>query len=455
MKTLVFFGATGHLFTRKIFPALASLPFEELQDLSIVTIGRRFANQKEYQQFLSTFHPQPENVFSKMRYLQGDVKERDFSRNLAPFLQGEILFYLATLPSVYLHILDHIKKWREENSTPKIRIALEKPFGQDENSFCNLEKELRKIFSEEDIFYVDHYLGKSTVLSLIILKAENLFMERLLSREYIQEVRIALCEDEGVEEREAFYEETGAIRDVFQNHLLQLLTLFAIDIPPLCEEDKKECQSFQEKVALEKSHLLERIVLPETQTILLGQYQGYREEVRNPHSHTETLVSLPLFLDHSRWWGIPFRMLTGKKMAKKRSFIEVIFRSVASYPNRLLIEIQPEERIDLFINVKTPDMDLSSAPAKLNFNYFGTFGAKSPQAYQKILHDFIQRDRTLFPNSQFIRNSWKITDRLLQKIRESRCIPSLYPPFTLTAEHFFTTYQFERIPCEFYKTGGD
>ncbi|MGQ9473857.1 MAG: hypothetical protein ACUVQZ_08590 [Candidatus Caldatribacteriaceae bacterium] len=452
MKTLVFFGATGNLFTRKIFPALASLPFEELQDLSIITIGRRFASQKEYQQFLSAFHPQPEKVFLKMHYLQGDVKEKEFFRNLAPFLQGEVFFYLATLPSVYLHILEHIKKWREENSILKIRIALEKPFGQDEKSFYHLEKEVRKIFSEEDIFYVDHYLGKSTVLSLIVLKAENLFMERLLSREYIQEVRIALCEDEGVEEREAFYEETGAIRDIFQNHLLQLLTLFAIDIPPLCEEDKKECQSFQQKLAIEKSRLLERVLLPQPQAIFLGQYQGYREEVHNPHSHTETLVSLPLFIDHPRWWDIPFRMLTGKKMAEKRSFIEVIFRSVASYPNRLLIEIQPEERIDLFINVKTPDMDLSSAPAKLNFSYFGTFGAKSPQAYQKIIHDFIQRDRTIFPDSQFIRNSWRITDRLLQKIRENQHIPSLYPPYTLTAEHFFATYQCEKSPCESYRT---
>ena len=446
MKTLVFFGATGHLFSRKIFPALASLK-EELQDFSIVTVGRRFATQSEYQRFLGAFHPNPEAVFRRMVYCRGDARDQDLLAQLAPRLKGDaVFFYLATLPSVYPVILEHLHTWHRDNPEVPISIALEKPFGHDEASFLELEKNLRQIFAEENIFYVDHYLGKSTVLSLIILKAENRFMEKLLSREYLREVRIAVCEEEGVEERGAFYEETGAIKDILQNHLLQLLTLLAIDIPPLCEEDKRECQHFQEEVAQAKSRLLQEVRLPEPAEILLGQYEGYREEVRNPHSVTETLIRLPLFIENPRWHGVPFRLLTGKKMAEKRSFVEAIFHSVTPLPNRLRIEIQPEERIDLFVNVKTPGMDLSSAMVQLNFSYFGTFGAKSPEAYQKILHDFLHHDRTLFPDSSFIRHSWRIIDQLLQKIRESQLTPFSYPPHTLNAETLFTKASNEKNP---------
>ncbi|NSW75583.1 MAG: hypothetical protein HPY68_02175 [Candidatus Atribacteria bacterium] len=447
MMTLVFFGATGHLFTRKIFPALASFPSGDLENLSILAIGRRFTTQSEYINFLSTLHPNAGAILKQIEYLQADAREEDFLSKLTPHLNTqEVLFYLATLPSVYPDILKQIHRWRVNTPTGSIRIALEKPFGQDATSFVELEKNLQNTFPEEEIFYVDHYLGKSTVLSLIVLKAENLFMEKLLSREYLQEVRIAVCETEGVEEREAFYEETGAIRDIFQNHILQLLTLFAIDIPPLCEEDKRECQRFQQKVAEEKVRLLEMVRLPEAQKIFLGQYEGYRQEVNNSHSHTETLVSTTLFIDSPRWRNVPFRILTGKKMAEKRSFIEAVFHSVVPSPNRLSIEIQPEERIDLFINVKTPSMDFASTMAKLNFSYFGTFGAKSPEAYQKILYDFIHRDRTLFPNSRFIRQSWKITDELRQKIEQHKIIPTPYPPHTLRAEDFFILNQSERNP---------
>ncbi|MEN3186502.1 MAG: hypothetical protein ABDK94_03725 [Atribacterota bacterium] len=447
MTTLVFFGATGHLFTKKIFPALASFSSEDFENLSILAIGRRFTTPDEYANFLSGLHPNAGEILKRIQYLKADAKEEDLVPKLTAHLSTqEVLFYLATLPSIYPDILKQIHRWRTQNPAVSTRIALEKPFGQDETGFTVLEKELRKTFAEEDIFYVDHYLGKSTVLGLIILKAENLFMEKLLSREHLQEVRIAVCETEGVEEREKFYEETGAIRDIFQNHILQLLTLFAIDIPPLCEEDKRECQRFQQKVAEEKVRLLEMVRLPEAQDIFLGQYEGYRQEAHNPHSHTETLLSIPLFIDSPRWHSVPFRILTGKKMAERRSFIEAIFHSVMPSPNRLSIEIQPEERIDLFINVKTPSMDLSSTMAKLNFNYFGTFGAKSPEAYQKILYDFIRHDRTLFPNSQFIRQSWKITDELRQKIEQYNRIPIPYPPHVLRAEDFFIRHRFGRNP---------
>ncbi len=450
MKTLVFFGATGNLFTHKILPSLGHLLTQDGGDFSIVAIGRRSPNLASYQQFLLTLGHKdvslsPEafsQLFQRLTYIQSDIKNGDLFLKLAPHLEGkEVFFYLATLPSLYPEVLRQLKRWNQTHPLPK-SIALEKPFGSDEESFLALERELRDLFPEERVFYVDHYLGKSTVLSLIILKAENLFIEKLLSRHYLKEVRIAVCEEEGVEERAQFYEETGALRDIFQNHLLQLLTLFAIDIPPLCEEDRRECQLFQEKVAQEKVRLLEKVRLPRKEEIILGQYQGYREAVGNPSSSTETLIHIPIYIENARWRGVPFRMFTGKKMAEKRSFIEVIFHSVTPWPNRLVIEIQPEERIDFYINVKTPSIELTSVPAKLNFSYFGTFGAKSPQAYQKIIHDFLHGERTLFPNSAFIRRAWQITDALKRTIERYKISPHFYPPHTLKGDEVWNRNTF-------------
>ncbi|MBC7218206.1 MAG: hypothetical protein H5U36_08755, partial [Candidatus Caldatribacterium sp.] len=303
----------------------------------------------------------------------------------------------------------------------------------------------RRLFPEDHIFYVDHYLGKATVQNLIVLKAENSFFEKLLSCEFVAEVHIAIFEEEGVGERGAFYEETGAIRDIFQNHLLQILTLFAVDAPPLCEEDRRECNRFFAHLARERRRVLDFLRLPESHLIELGQYEGYRKEVGNEKSRRETFFLFPVFLETERWRGVPFYLASGKRLAEKCSFIEVVFRSTVAPPNRLRIEIQPEERIDLMLFVRKPTRSLDSAPVWLNFVSSGTFQAKSPEAYEKILYDFLYNDRTLFPDSSFIRESWRITESLLSLFEANPPRVCRYREGVLTPEMLFTA---KRIPDE-------
>ncbi|HXL03071.1 MAG TPA: hypothetical protein PK016_08185 [Candidatus Atribacteria bacterium] len=445
MKTLIFFGATGNLFTRKIFPALSSLFYRyEIRDLALIALGRRFSEEEDYRRFLQEIHQREEKeLLERIFYLPGDLENPEISLKISQLIskigKEEVIFYLSTPPSLYKPALKTIEKTLSLSPPSVKKVALEKPFGSSEKDFEDLEKALKKNFREEEIFYVDHYLGKATVQNLIILKAENLFIEKLLSRSFVKEVRIAVSEKEGIGERKKFYEETGAIKDILQNHLLQLLTLLAIDIPPLCEEDKKECQRFLENVAQAKSQLLTKIQLPPQEAIYLGQYQSYREEVGNPHSQVETLVYLPLYISSERWQGVPFRILTGKRMAERESYIEVVFHSYSPEDNRLRIEIQPEERIDLFIRVKTPEMGLYSSPARLNFTYSGNFGANTPGAYEKIIYDLLAGDRTLFPDSTFIRHAWQIVDQLISIIHKEKRNPHLYPEDTLTARDFWSS----------------
>lgn len=445
MRTLVFFGATGNLFTRRILPALANLSREE--EFAVIALGRRFSDVASYRTFVLPFLPGPSPLLERLVYLRGDIQNpKDLIPKLSPLLrEGPIYFYLATLPSLYRLALSAIKELVALRNPEELFIALEKPFGKDSRDFLSLKEDLRSVFPEDHIFYVDHYLGKGTVQNLIILKAENLFFERLLSREFVSEVRIAIFEEEGVGERAAFYEETGAIRDIFQNHLLQILTLFAVDIPPLCDEDRRECNRFLMQLAEERTKLLAFLRLPENNLIELGQYAGYRDEVGNRESRRETFFCFPVFLDTERWKGVPFYLSSGKRLQAKRSFIEVLFHSVVSPPNRIYIEIQPEERIDLMLFVRKPGRNLDSLPVRLNFTASGTFQAKSPEAYEKILYDFLHNDRTLFPTSSFVEESWKATEKLLHLLEANPPKICRYQEGMLTPEALFMA---KRIPDE-------
>jgi len=448
MKTFVFFGGTGNLFVNKIFPALFALHAKgNLQNVQIITLGRRFTKQEEYQRFLLQSLCEKElpissgdslrELWKNFHYIQGDIEDNstfvELNQHLAPNC-SEVIFYLSTLPTLYETVLQKIRTSFSETRLKNAKVALEKPFGENLLSFQKLKQTLQQIFLEKNIFYVDHYLGKEIVLNLIILKAENWFLEKLLSKEFVQEVHIGLCEREGVADRKIFYEQIGAIKDVFQNHLLQLLALIAVDVPPLCETDPLECASFLEELAHRKSVLLEKVQFSSPQSIKLGQYASYREETGYLESTTETLFVIPLFIDTSRWKGVPFYLTSGKKMAEKRSFIRVVFYSHLEYANVLYMEIQPEERIDLHPRLKKPGTTLSAMETRLNFSYAGSFKGASSQAYQKIILDILNGDRALFPDSLFIENAWKLTDQLKTILKEQAAPLFFYPDHTLTSE---------------------
>ena len=450
-KLFIFFGATGNLFTEKIFPAFYHLiRRSKIDNFRILAIGRRFRDDQSYKsslhQSLSNKIPNfdssvLDDLFLKTDYYQGDI---DDSQSFLSFLNEyhlhnyqEILFYLSTLPSIYTRVLQLIEKINQQ-IPPKIpiKIIIEKPFGFNKNSFIHLNQLFNKLALERNIYYVDHYLGKDTVQNIIVLKAENWFIENLLSARYVKEIRIVVSEKEGVGSRGQFYEETGAIRDIFQNHILQLLSLIAMDIPPLCQEDKIECSSFIGSMQQKKREVIQNLKLPDAKKIYLGQYQSYTQDISNPFSKTETLIRFPLYVSTERWSGVPFWIITGKRLAKKISYIEIIFHSTTSNENRLIIEIQPEEKIDMVIQVKIPGMGLSSSPVHLNFNSLGTFGINSPEAYENILIDCYRGDKTLFPDSQFILHSWEIVDMLRNLINKEQITVEKYADNYYYAEDF-------------------
>lgn len=457
MKTLIFFGGTGNLFVNKIFPALFTMYAKgDLENVQILTLGRRFASQDEYQRFLLQYLPIKESLISsgnsseglwkRLHYVQGGIEDDATFVKLNQYLasrRAEAIFYLSTLPTLYETALQKIRNLLSETNLENAKIALEKPFGDNLPSFQRLKQLLQQTFKEKNIFYVDHYLGKEIVLNLITLKAENWLIEKLLSKEFVKEVHIGLCEQEGVADRKVFYEHTGAIKDVLQNHLLQLLALIAVDSPPLCEIDPRECTSFLEELAHRKSVLLERVQLPAPQSIKLGQYASYRKETGYLESTTETLFVIPLFIDTPRWKGVPFYITSGKKMAEKRSFIKVVFYSYLDYANALYMEIQPEERIDLYLRLKKPGTTLSAMETRLNFSYAGNFKGASAQAYQKIILDILNGDRALFPDSAFIENAWKLVDQLKIILKEQEIPLFFYPDHTLTAESLLTKRELE------------
>ena len=450
-KLFIFFGATGNLFTEKIFPAFYHLIRRgKIDNFRLLAIGRRFKDESSYKSFLYQLilNKIPEFdssvldlLFHKTDYYQGDVDDpQPFLSFLSEYHLNsyqEILFYLSTLPSVYAQVLQLIGRLNEQ-ILPKIprKIIIEKPFGFDKNSFINLNQLFNRLVPEKDIYYVDHYLGKDTVQNIIILKAENWFIENLLSAQYVKKIHIVVSEKEGIGTRGKFYEETGAIRDIFQNHILQILSLIAMDVPPLCPEDKKECSSFIESMQQKKIEVIQHLQLPDAQQVFLGQYHSYIQDISLPFSHTETLIRLPLYISTKRWLGVPFWIITGKKLAKKISYIEVVFHSTTSNENRLIIEIQPEEKIDLVIQVKKPGMGLSSSPVHLNFNSLGTFGINSPEAYENILMDCYRGDKTLFPDSQFILHSWEIVDKLKDLIFKEHLTVEKYADNQYYAEDF-------------------
>jgi len=305
-KLFVFFGATGNLFSEKIFPAFYHLiRRNKIDPFHIIAIGRRFSDESSYRLFLSQLIEKKipdmnfsilNQLFQNTSYYRGDIDEpQTFSSFTSKFpLQNyrEIIFYLSTIPSLYAQTIQLIHNLTSQILAPiPIKIVVEKPFGFDKNSFKELNRLLNAFISEKNIFYVDHYLGKDTVQNIIILKAENLFIEKLLSAQYVKEIRFIVSEKDGVGSRGKFYEETGAIRDVLQNHILQLISLIAMDIPSLCQDDKKECSFFIEMMQQKKISVIKHLELPPAQQIILGQYQSYKQEI--PHSTNQTFLDLP------------------------------------------------------------------------------------------------------------------------------------------------------------------
>ena len=356
--------------------------------------------------------------------------ERLAELEAAKKLCGNRLFYLSTPPEVYPDIVEQLGRAglaRPNKPNSWVRIIIEKPFGRDLASAKQLNKIVLNVFEEKQIYRIDHYLGKETVQNLLVLRFGNGIFEPLLNRNYVDQVQITASETLGVERRGGFYETAGALRDMIQSHVLQLTSLVAVEPPASFDATA---------VRNEKLKILQSIrpfnLEMVAQWVVRGQYApgkiadkslpGYREEQGvKPDSRTETFVAMRLLVDNWRWAGVPFYLRTGKRLARRSTEImiqfkrapHIVFREREVEPNRLVLNIQPEEGVSVSFGAKRPGTEMSIGNVTMNFSYKEGFGGTTRSAYATLLNDCLRGDATLFDRGDSVEAAWSLVDPIL------------------------------------------
>jgi glucose-6-phosphate 1-dehydrogenase len=400
--------------------------------------------------------PPAEHVWERfaraLRYLPGDPKDPTLYERLKVFLleiererpgPENRLFYCATPPSLYDDIVEHLGAAELNQSAGGwTRIVVEKPFGQDLATARALNRQLARFFREEQLYRIDHYLGKETVQNLLVFRFANGIFEPLWNRNHVAHIQITVAESIGVENRGAYYEEAGALRDMVQNHLLQLLCLLAMEPPVTFDADPVRDEKNKVMHAIRP---LERARVDEV--ALRAQYApgfvegrpvpGYRQEKEvSRESRAETYAALKLHVDNWRWAGVPFYLRTGKRLARRVSEIVIQFRRTPHVifrrdpeglrPNQLIIRIQPDEGIALTVAAKVPGPDVRLAPVTLDFRYGEVFGGQPPEAYERLLLDAIHGDATLYARGDWVEQAWAILEPILGAWRDPGTAPLPY-----------------------------
>jgi glucose-6-phosphate 1-dehydrogenase len=451
--SIVIFGASGDLTARKLVPALYHLFLARQLPSPIRVIGfaRREKTDEQWRAELRTAldqfsrtKPIDEKVWEEFAknifYCVGDFSDKEgfekLKRQLESFqnkqLANNLLFYLATPPSQFAEVVEHLHNsdlLRREGDGYWQRLVIEKPFGHDLASAVQLNEELTRYAHEKQVFRIDHYLGKETVQNILMFRFSNSIFEELWTRHTIDHVQITVSEKLGVGSRGGYYEEAGAMRDMVQNHLLQVLSLVAMEPPVNLEAEPIR----DEKVKLLKS--IRPITAGEVEKqVVRGQYfagmidnelrPGYRQEPKvKSDSNVETFVALKLFIDNWRWSGVPFYLRTGKALPLSASEVRIHFRPAPHIlfaaksgnrvdANALALRLQPDEGIYLRFNGKVPGTSVQVRPVRMNFNYNTEFGAYTPEAYERLLIDVIAGDATLFIRRDEVESAWKIVDEI-------------------------------------------
>ena len=445
--TIVIFGASGDLTSRKLIPALYQLYRKSRLpgDVRIVGFSRTKFSDDQWRESLaettrefagSSFDEKSWNQFARSIFYQpGDLRKADDVANLSERLKtledgkdGDRLYYLSTAPRFYEPAIANLGgAGMAEESSGARRVVIEKPFGTDLASARALNKAVHEVFAEHQIYRIDHYLGKETVQNLLVLRFANSIFEPLWNRNYIDHVQITVAEEVAVGRRGGYYDSAGVLRDMFQNHLLQLLMVTAMEAPVAFEADA---------IRDEKVKILRAIrPLDEDEVrsaTVRGQYDGYLDEPGVPDdSQTATFAAVRLDIDSWRWRGVPFYLRSGKVMSCRTTQIMIQFRrppfmmfdpaGTRDYEaNRLLIQVQPAEGIQLHFLSKVPDQRMQLAMTELDFRFRQEFGGDLPDAYQPLLLDAINGDASNFARADEVEYSWKIIDPIQRAWAEGR-----------------------------------
>ncbi|MBX7065882.1 MAG: glucose-6-phosphate dehydrogenase [Parachlamydiales bacterium] len=451
---LVIFGATGDLTGRKLAPAIYNLGKDGMLPSNFACVGfaRRpkthEAFREEMKQDINEFsrtkpidEPFWKNFESQLFYHQSEFDSDEGYERLREFLdqldsrhatRGNRIYYLSVQPKFFPIIIEKLSKHGliynpKEETNRWSRVIIEKPFGHDSASAAELQQNIAKHLAESQIYRIDHYLGKETVQNILVFRFANSIFESLWNYKHVDQVQITVAEDIGIGTRGHFFEEEGLLRDVVQNHMMQLLTLVAMEPPVSLNADAIR----DEKVKVLKA------IRPFTKEkpFVRGQYgpgfvngvkvAGYREEQDvNPQSSVETFVAAKVLIDNWRWAGVPFYLRAGKRLPKKGTEIAVIFKDAPGVlfnlqgrkndPNVLAIRIQPDEGIAMKINCKVPGPSSPIQPVKMDFRYGSYFGQSPPEAYERLIWDCMLGDSTLFARVDEVEQSWNILTPILK-----------------------------------------
>jgi len=447
---VVIFGASGDLTKRKLLPALYHLEQSGLlpAEFSVVGVARRplqdefrkdmregilqFGGVKEGDSKLDEFMAKVSyhamnfddaEGYGKLKTLLESIDEKQGTK-------GNRLFYLATAPEYFADIIEQLgNHGMAKPQQGKVHTIIEKPFGHDLASARALNDEVNKVFAEDQIFRIDHYLGKETVQNILVFRFANGIFEPVWNRNYVDHVQITAAEDIGIEGRGPFYEKAGALRDVVQNHVMELLSFVALEPPISFEADAMRREKVKVWRAIQQIHPLDTV---------RGQYgpgktdgkdvKGYRQEDRvDPNSSTETYAALKLGIENWRWAGVPFYVRAGKRMAKRATEITIQFKQPPQLlfknqsgpcrelqTNLITMRIQPDEGISLRFGAKVPSPNMEVCPVNMNFSYADAFGKSSANGYERLLLDAMLGDATLFAHRDGVETTWALLTPVLE-----------------------------------------
>jgi glucose-6-phosphate 1-dehydrogenase len=462
--TIVIFGGAGDLAHRKLLPALYNLLLDGLLPprFAVVGVGRKDLSDDQYREFArggveqysrrgidgARWQAFADSLFFVNQSIDGSASFAPLGSRLDVIeherhLPGNRIYYLAVPPSLFVTAVQQLDRARfvgPADGNQYARVIVEKPIGHDVESARAINDGIARVFDERQIYRIDHYLGKETVQNILVLRFANSIFEPLFNQKYVDHVQITVAEAEGVGTRAGYYDQSGALRDMVQNHMLQLLSLVAMEPPHSLDADvvrDEKLEVIQSLRALDAESVDANVVRAQYAAGFdLGEpVPGYREEpgVRSG-SRTETFVALQLFIDNWRWAGVPFFLRTGKRLPKRASEISIhlkgvppiLFNSRGSEPvdpNVLTIRIQPDEGFALAIASKVPGPRVRIYPVNMDFRYGSTFGESSPEAYERLLLDVMAGDATLFMRRDSVEAAWRWIAPILDRWAEQAQAP--------------------------------